>query len=112
MNKGFDMLFVSREEAETFLHAQCHPTPLGNASKQKPDGTTKHRLIQDLKWNKVNRASKVPERGVLPRPLDHAADMAKVSAGVMEGDSVSILILDFEYAFMTMPLMIGEQAFN
>ena len=45
-------------------------------------------------------------------PLDHAVDMAKVSAGAMEGDIVRTLILDFEHAFMTMPLMIGEQPFN
>ena len=49
VNKGFGMLFASREDAEAFLNAQCHPAPLGHVSKLKPDGTTKHHLIQDLK---------------------------------------------------------------
>ena len=79
LNKGFGMLFASQEDAEKYLQAQCHPAPLGNITKIKPDGSIKHRFIQDLKWNQVNRTSRVPERGVLPRPLDHAVDMAKTA---------------------------------
>ena len=112
VNKGFGMLFASRAEAESFLGDQCHPAPLGNISKAKPDGGVKHRLIQDLKWNKVNRASRVPERGVLPRPLDHGSDLAKVAAQAGEGDVMVTLILDFENAFMSVPLAVGEHRYN
>ena len=66
---GFGLLFSSQEEAERFLGTKCYPAPLGNVTKMKEDGALKHRLIQYLKANEVNRASRVPERAVAPRPL-------------------------------------------
>jgi hypothetical protein len=51
LNKGFGVLFSSRAAAEAHLGGIVHPAPLGNISKEKPDGSMKHRLIQDLKRN-------------------------------------------------------------
>ena len=49
LNKGFGLLFKDQQEAETFLGKKCHPAPLGNISKPKAGGGTKHRLIQNMK---------------------------------------------------------------
>jgi hypothetical protein len=49
LNSGFGILFSSRAAAEAYLGAQVHPAPLGNIAKLKPDGSFKHRLIQDLR---------------------------------------------------------------
>ena len=98
VNKGFGLLFDSRADAEAFLNTKCFPAPIGNVSNMKPDGSMKHRLIQDLKHNQVNRASEVPERSVAPRPVDHAVDMAKATVRASEDDIVVTLILDYENA--------------
>ena len=109
---GFGLLFSSQEDAEKYLGGKCYPAPLGNITKLKEDGTLKFRLIQDLKANQVNRASRVPERAVAPRPLDHALDLA-FCAALARGDMVvATLIIDFRNAFMSIPLAEDERAFN
>ena len=117
LNKGFGFLFRDQQEAEAFLGQKCHPAPLGNISKPKPGGGTKHRLIQNMKKNLVNRVSRVPERGVLPRPADHARDMSwcalrKKRKNQKKRMCCATLIIDYKDAFMTIPLHKNEQPFN
>ena len=69
-------MYESREAAAEALGGQVYPAPLGTISKMREDGSSKHRLIQDLRANDVNRAVALPERQVLPRPVDHAAAQA------------------------------------
>ena len=69
----------------------------------------KHRVIQDLRFNMVNGASATWERSVLPRPVDHGLDMPQLS---VEGRGLASLILDWQDAFMRVPLDANEQAFN
>ena len=76
--------------------------------KQGPYGTDKHRLIQDLRRNGLNACVSLPERQVLPRFADHAADVARASAA----GSFEVLILDFAHAFMTVPSNEGEARYN
>ena len=64
--------------------------------KVTADGKVKHRLIQDLRHNEVNGSVALPEHQVLPRRVDHAADLAHASAS----DDCESLILDYEAAFM------------
>ena len=110
------MLFKDLHAAEAWLGSTVVPSPLGNISKVKPDGTTKHRLITDLKASSVNAAAHVPERQVLPRGPDHAQDLADLQLLVdgrgISDDGVSTLILDFQNAFMTIPLAPEEMPFN
>ena len=73
---GFGRLYESREAAEEALGGRCFPAPLGDIVKLGPDGAAKHRLIQDLRRNGVNACAGIPERQVLPRFDDHAADLA------------------------------------
>ena len=56
---GFARIFADQESAEECLGNAVHPAPLGNVTKLRPDGSLKHRLIQDLKANDVNLAAQV-----------------------------------------------------
>ena len=112
IDAGFGMLFESKEDAERYLGQECFPAPLGNVAKEKDDGSFKHRLIQDLKANLVNRTSHVPERAVSPRPLDHALDLAFCAAMAAGNMMVATLIIDFRNAFMTMALHESELPYN
>ena len=60
-------MFPSRAAAEAEL-GPCHPAPLGNIRKLKPDGLSwKDRMILDLKANGCNALVRLFERVVLPR---------------------------------------------
>ena len=81
------------------------PAPLGCITKQTPEGKTKHRVIQDLKRNQVNRATTVPERQVLPTIASHARYLAILGASTLDDDTTQVetLILDFKDASMGVP---------
>ena len=112
VNDGFGEIFASRATAEEVLGAPVLPAPLGTVTKARQDGTLKHRLIQDLRANTVNSAVTLPERLVLPRPVDLAADLAALNAGRSLGDRLAVGIVDFEDAFMSVPLCPSERRFN
>ena len=117
LNKGFGLLFASREDAETFLQSPIAPAPFGCISKQKKDHSVKHRVIMDLRRNSVNAASRVPERQVLPTVFNHARDLAELAGELLlappETDMcVRTMVLDFQDAFMGIPLRAEEYPFN
>ena len=109
---GFGRLFGSAAEASACVGREVHPAPMGTVSKIKEDGSWKHRPIQDLRRNSVNAAVRLPERQVLPRPIDHALDLVNLNAARKEGESLMVLVLDFKDAFMSIPLHEAEQPFN
>ena len=109
VDNGFATLYRDQAHAEQHLECRCVPSPLGDVITQKEDGTWKHRLIMDLSASKVNMASKIHERQVLPRHLDHAHALSR--AGEADEES-SCLILDFQNAFMSIPLHQNERPFN
>ena len=106
---GHALVFESAEAAAKWLGTRPVPSPLGDVVRLKPDGSVKHRLIQDLKASSVNSASKVSERQVLPRFVDHARDLAFASR---DGSDMGVFVVDFKNAFMTLPLARAEQPFN
>ena len=106
--KGFGQRFKSREEAESVM-GTVFPAPLGNVRKRRPDGTYKNRVIQDKRANAVNSCSVTHERTVLPRGVDHAVDLARAREF---DDHVEVLILDFEDAFMAVPLHVQERKYD
>ena len=110
---GFGELFSTRAAAEEALGGPVYPAPLGTVTKPREDGSLKHRLIQDLRTNRVNAAVTLPERLVLPRPVDLAADLADLQAagGGMERD-MRVGIVDFADAFMSIPLASSERRYN
>ena len=92
IDSSFARLCTDSAEAERWLGKVPVISPLGNVAKFKPDGTMKNRLIQDFRASSVNSASSVSERQVLPRFVDHARDLAMLSA---RGSSVGVFVLDF-----------------
>ena len=78
-------------------------------TKPKEDGTLKHRVIQDKRCSRINEAVHMCERQVLPSLLEHARDLALLSA---DGGVVQTVVLDFADAFMSVPLAQAELPFN
>ncbi|CAK0901597.1 unnamed protein product [Prorocentrum cordatum] len=113
LGKGFGEVFDD-EAAAAERFGQIPPAPLGNVRKARPDGTFKNRIIQDLLINCVNLAASTHERVVLPRGVDHGADLAALArrAGQISGGQVQVLILDFQDAFMMVPMHESERRFN
>ena len=112
LEEGFAELYEDIEMAERALGTKLHPAPLGTIGKEKPDGSWKFRVIQDQRRNDVNAAVRLPERQVLPRPLDYAKDLALHSRAVTHHETVKVLVLDFANAFMSIPLHPRERPFN
>ena len=109
VSSGHALVFHSAAHAEAWLGKTPVPSPLADVMKPRPDGTIKHRLIQDLRASRVNQASAVPERQVLPRFRDHTIELLRATAA---GEEVEVLILDFKNAFMSIPLHPLEQHLN
>ena len=115
VSSGFALLFQDKAAAERHLGSPVAAAPLGCVSKLKPDGTWKHRVIQDLKANQVNLASSTPERQVLPTVFQHARDVALLGLLAEAGgdaDDIETLVLDVKDAFMGVPLHPEEWPFN
>jgi hypothetical protein len=112
LDKGFCRLFSDAEAASSAVGGSVHPAPLGLVSKEKPDGTMKHRIIQDLRRNEVNTAMRLPERTVLPRPIDHAVDVARLSQRLGKQESCDTFVLDYKDAFMSIPIAATEARYN
>ena len=79
-----------------------HRFPLGHLShvgvviKVKRDGTRKVRIIVDMTGSDANPRSRIPERPILPRPLDPAGDAIHI---VRAGAPVELASADFSDAF-------------
>ena len=110
--QGFAEILADRSTAEAALGGQVYPAPLGTVSKTRDDGTWKHRLIQDLRFNCVNRTVRLPERLVLPRPLELGKDLAELAADLPEDAILQVGIVDFADAFMSISLGLAERRFN
>ena len=100
MEAGRARLFADLVTAEKWLGQKVWPAPLGNIAKWRPDGSVKHRPIQDQRRNCVSKLVILPECQLLPRPLDHAHDLAMLVAEAMPGQQVWTLILDLVDAFL------------
>ena len=119
LDKGYGKRFLTRAAAEAEV-GRLFPAPMGNLRKRKRDGTYKNRIIQDLKANGVNQTASTYERVVLPRGIDHAQDLAILAeaataasaAGAAVVEAVDTLIIDYEDAFMSVPLHELERRFN
>ena len=57
VDQGFATLHVDRDAARGHIGAEVVVSPLGDVTKPKPDGSLKHRLIQDFRASRVNEAS-------------------------------------------------------
>ena len=85
-------------------------TKVGLITKQKPDGSLKHRLIWDLLRSEVNSTVHLEERIVLPRlqdAVDDARDLLQLGANEVEW-----LVLDVADAFHNVPVRESERRFS
>ena len=76
--------------------------------KEKPDNTKKLRIVIDLKRSGGNAESELPERLVLPRPLDAIQSLRelrrkRLEAGRFE-NGAEFALIDISDAFTTLPL--------
>ena len=88
-------------------------TKLALISKQKEDGTWKHRLIWDLLRSEVNDSVVCPERIVLPRIQDAVDDARSLLRGCADDPAIGLewLVLDVADAFHNIPLKPQERRF-
>ena len=112
VDAGFGELFSDRKSAAQALGGQIFPAPLGDVAKPRPGGGVTHRLIQDLRANRVNDAVSLPERQVLPRPIDHAVALARFEQRRQSGHVLMVGVADFAEAFQSVPLDPRERRFN
>jgi len=112
LNAGFGWLFRDLAAAEKHMQTRITPAPLGCIVKHKEDGSRKVRVIMDLRRNRVNDATRVPERQVLPTIHHHALDLLRLTRGLGVDEQIHTMVLDFENAFMGIPLARVEQCFN
>ena len=77
---------------------------LGLVSKERSDGTFKHRLIWDLKRSGVNDFVNQGQQIVLPRLSDVVSDGLELLALCEHGDEVELCIIDFQDAFHSIPV--------
>ena len=79
-------------------------------SKLKADGTTKHRLVWDLRRSGVNLAVRQGERVVLPRLSDVVADLRELAS--LDTERMVLLGTDVSEAFHQIPLHESERRFT
>lgn len=85
--KGYAARYSSMLDAER-QHRKLILSPLGNLSKPKPDGSLKHRIVQDLRRGGANLLAAMFERIVLPRPTDHRWDLYSLWKKQARGDFI------------------------
>ena len=115
--KGVGMPFKNREEAEAFLDMECHPTPRRNLlERQAQRGSQTPHYPGPASEPSGSRSKRADtNKASATRPLDHAEDLAKAAALKTSSEvqkSIRTLIIDFEHVFMSIPLRVGERAFN
>ena len=108
LNRGYGEVFDSVAEATARI-GLIFPAPLGDVRKKKKEGGWKHRIIQDLRISRINDTASTFERVVLPRPADHAGDLARFA---VRSEAVASLLIDYEDAYMMVPLHESERKYN
>lgn len=91
-------------EAVTAALGPVVVSKLAALSKVREDGSTKLRLIVDMRRSEVNAHVRLGERIVLPRISDAIHDVLALSRSTQEvpGSEVELLVVDFADAFQTL----------
>ena len=80
--------------------------------KQRKDGSTKARLVVDLRRSGVNRCVRLEERIILPRVKEVLDDCMYLLAAAHPGDELEAMVADFKDAFHTLPAHPDEHRFG
>ena len=103
---GHVIRFASREDAEQYLEGSCVQSKL--ACIVKGD---KVRIVIDYRRSSVNRAAKLHEAIVLPRPSDAVDAACRLLRQCADGEDIEWAVLDFKDAFKMVPLLPAERRF-
>ena len=107
--KGHCKFFETYEELLDYLGVDdVVLSKLALISKDRPDGTTKHRLIWDLLRSDVNAATSLFERIILPRLQDAVEDAQHL---LRTGSEIEWMVLDIADAFHNVPLHPSERKY-
>jgi len=85
---------------------------LGLISKSKPRGSTKHRLVWDLRRSLVNTVAHQGQRIVLARLSDAVADTLSLLSEAIPTDLVLMCVFDIEDAFHSLTLAACERKYQ
>ena len=111
--KGHCRIFGSWEElANAVGTSSIVLNPFGLVTKVKDDGTTKHRVIWDLKASKVNLSVHQGERIVLPRISHIVTDILELARSCAPGEQVWLVCYDIADAFNNIPVHPEETPFT
>ena len=96
---------VRKKEVEKAGFKGTTISRLGLIVKDKEDGSKKRRIIIDLKRSGGNKKAELPERIILPRPMDAVAMLRKMHAlhadqGAQQDRAMELVMIDISDAYM------------
>ena len=96
---------VKKKEVEEAGFKGTTISRLGLIVKDKEDGSKKRRIIIDLKRSGGNKKAELPERIILPRPMDAVAMLRKMHAlhadqGAQQDRAMELVMIDVSDAYM------------
>ena len=96
---------VRKKEVEEAGFKGTTISRLGLIVKDKEDGSKKRRIIIDLKRSGGNKKAELPERIILPRPMDAVAMLRKMHAlhadqGAQQDRAMELVMIDISDAYM------------
>ena len=96
---------VRKKEVEEAGFKGTTISRLGLIVKDKEDGSKKRRIIIDLKRSGGNKKAELPERIILPRPMDAVAMLRKMHAlhadqGAQQDQAMELVMIDISDAYM------------
>ena len=106
--KGFVTVYENWEAVKARL-GEVVVSKMAAIAKQRADGSTKLRLIIDMRRSHVNAHARIHERVVLPRLKDLLADAHALHFGDAGAqDALDMMVVDWDDAFHTMGVMPEE----
>ena len=113
VHNNWAVQFDSVEEVQSFTGSKefC-VNKIALISKEKPDGTMKHRVIWDFRRSQVNSLIRLGERIVLPRFSDLLEDIQAGNRAPRPGNDVFLFGTDISDAFHNVPLHKSEKKYT
>lgn len=111
VKRGWLGEFDNESDLSRFVQGKPIYNKFACLSKQRTDGTMKHRLILDSKRSGVTDASAKCYKAVLPRMTDLLSGSVSLLSECRPAESVAFLVLDAEDAFWSVPLHPAERKY-
>ena len=109
---GFCRVYDTRRALEAAAGtADIVYNKLALISKERDDGTMKHRVIWDMLRSRVNEQERVGERIVLPKVSDAVKDAVDLVRAAGPGETLEWFVIDVADAFHNVPIHESEWRF-